>query len=122
VIDGRPRPDFGPGKVERACACGAGWIGLADDPCWWCAQAERRQLEDQRRRLLWPDWMADQGARYDDLSPVDKAVWDRTRGITRGEDSVKAWTGRLLDSVAAGIITDAEARAALDRAERRRRD
>jgi hypothetical protein len=122
VIDGRPRPDFGPGHVERACQCGATWIGGADDPCWWCAQAERRQLDDQRRRLLWPEWMASQGPRYDELAPVDRAVWDRTRGILRGADSVKAWTHRLIDAVDAGIVTEAEARAALNRVENRRRD
>lgn len=118
MIDGRPRPDFGPGYVERACRCGASWIGGADDSCWWCAQALKRQLADQRKDLLWPAWMVGQGPRYDELAPIDRRVWDATRGIVRGADSVRSWARRLAEAVTAEVITEDEARAALTRAKR----
>jgi hypothetical protein len=122
MIDGRPRPDHGPGQVEHACACGAGWVGAVDEVCWWCAQAEARQRGHYRRELLWPAWMVEQGPRYDDLSPLDRALWDAARGIDRGEHSRRAWARRLGQAVTAGLITRHEARAALARARRRRAD
>jgi hypothetical protein len=75
--------------------------------------------EDQRRRLLYPDWADQPGERYDELSAVDRAVWDRTRGITRGEAATQAWHRRLAEHVALGTITSAEAIAATIRAEKR---
>lgn len=118
--DGRPRPDYGPGMVERACPCGAGWIGIADDPCSWCLDAAERDVVELRRRLLWPDWLVEQGPRYDELDDDDRAVWDATRGIARGEASERTWARRLADAVHAGIVTEADARAALTRATSRR--
>jgi len=100
------------------CDCGASWYGHPGDPCDWCARALQRQLDDQKQRILYPDWMVDQGPVYDQLSDVDKAVWDRTRGIARGEASFAAWIARIIDATQAGVITEAEADAAMGRAER----
>ena len=50
---------------------------------------------------------------------IDKAVWDRTRGQTRGTDSVETWVRRLGRAVQAGLITRAEAERAVDRLEQR---
>jgi len=118
-VDGVPRPDHGAGMVQRVCGCGAGWVGLPDDGCPWCAAAFERAVAEQRRALLWPDWLAEQGPTYDKLSPADRAVWDATRRIRRGEASVRAWARRLGEAVSAGIVTDVEAEAAIDRADRR---
>lgn len=98
--------------------CGAGWYGHTGDPCDWCHRALQHQLEDQRQRLLYPDWMVDQGPTYDQLDDVDKAVWDHTRGIARGESSFAAWVNRIVDATQAGVITELEADAAMRRAER----
>jgi hypothetical protein len=95
--------------------CGATWDLDEGYGCRWCAEALERMREDQRRRLLWPDWAESPSERYDELSAVDRAVWDRTRGIHRGEGSVDAHCKHLLDAEAAGIVTTDEARAALDR-------
>jgi hypothetical protein len=99
--------------------CGATWEFDEGYECRWCAEALERMRDDQRQRLLWPDWAADPGDRYDELSAVDKAVWDRTRGIIRGEGSVAVWTQRLMAAADAGIVTRSDATAALDRIERR---
>lgn len=122
MIDGRPRPDHGPGQIEHVCTCGGSWVGPVDEACWWCARSSALQLEHYRRDLLWPDWMIPQGPAYDSLTDVDRAVWDQTRGIVRGADSVKAWTRRLLEAVDADVITATEARAALSRARKRDAD
>lgn len=98
--------------------CQASWHGYDGDPCDWCAAALQRQLEDQRQRLLYPDWMTTQGLAYDQLSDVDKTVWDRTRGTVNGETSIAAWANRIIDAVQAGVITEPEADAATSRAER----
>jgi hypothetical protein len=120
-LDGVPRPDHGPGMTQRACRCGAGWVGLPDDPCGWCADALERQVADERRMLLDPPSLhSDNGhPRYDELDELDRAVWDRTRGQTRGTESVKTWLERLARAVRAGLITRAEACAAVDRLEKR---
>jgi hypothetical protein len=99
--------------------CGATWDLDEGYTCRWCVEALEAMQADQRRRLLWPDWASDPGDRYDELTAVDRAVWDRTRGITRGEGSVAAWTTRLMTAADAGIVTRDEATAALDRIENR---
>lgn len=103
--------------------CAAGWVGPPFDECPWCARAIARQVEDQRRMLLDPPWLASDAGdpRYDELSEVDKAVWDRTRGQRRDADSIKAWVERLARAVIAGVITEDEARRACDRYDRRDR-
>ena len=120
-LDGIPRPDHGPGMQQRVCPdCKAGWVGLAEDPCGWCADAAERQVADERRLLLDPPWLRSSAGdpRYDALSEVDKAVWDATRGQTRGADSLKVWAERLARAVTSGLITRHEADRALTRAER----
>jgi hypothetical protein len=117
-LDGVPRPDHGPGWRERRCAdCGAGWVGHVDDGddwCPWCERAEARQIEHERRMLLDPPWLrsSEGDPRYDRLSEVDKAVWDRTRGQSRGTDSLAAWETRLRRAVESGLVTKDEARTA----------
>jgi hypothetical protein len=118
-VPGVPRPDLGDGMVQLVCdECSAGWVGLPGEPCGWCADRTERQREDQRRMLLWPDRLGEHGPRYDELGEVDQAVWDRTRGIARGHDSRRAWAERLGRAVHAGLITEREAKAAMERVRR----
>ena len=42
--------------------------------------------------------------RYDVLSEIDKAVWDRTHGQTRGADSMSNYHGRLVRAVESGLV------------------
>jgi hypothetical protein len=111
--------------VDRQCAvCKATWTGLyVDDAewCWWCERRDERQLADQRRMLLWPE-MPERGPRYDALDAVGQAVWDRTRGQTRGDGSMVMWAGRLRRAVEAGWIEEREADAAMRRVTRGRTD
>ena len=122
--NGTSRPDHGPGFRNRLCGtCGAGWVGHerdGDDWCPWCEKAQARQVDDQRRLLLHPPWLrSDAGnPRYDDLSEADKAVWDRTRGQTRGASSVVMWAARLRRAVEAGWISEGEADKAMRRVTR----
>lgn len=121
-VDGQPRPDHGPGMVQRTCRCGAGWVGMPDDGCEWCARRVERQRADERRLLLDPPWLrSDVGdVRYDELDEIDKSVWDRTRAHQRGADSLEQWARRLARAVASGLMTRREADAALTRMERGR--
>lgn len=121
MIDGVPRPDHGPDMVERVCAdCSASWVGRVDDGCGWCERREERLRADTRAMLLNPPSLrSDAGhPRYDALDDVGKAVWDRTRGQTRGADSIAAWLSRLVRAVEAELITEADARRAIERVTR----
>lgn len=115
-LDGVPRPDHGPGYRQHLCAtCGAGWVGLDGEGCWWCQAALERQQADERRLLLEARWLHKGTGRYDELSEADRAVWDRTRGQVRGAHSVEAWVARLARAVEAGLVTEAEAVRAIRR-------
>jgi hypothetical protein len=110
------RLDYGPTWADLECdVCGATWVGELDDPCGWCEDRAARDLQDVRRAILWPDWSIPQGERYDDLSELDRLVWDTTRGIRRGAAVEHAWAERLRQAVEAGIITPAEAEAVINR-------
>lgn len=118
MIDGAPRPDFGPGWVERVCSsCSAGWVGELGEACSWCETREAQQTALERSLLLDPPWLRSSAGhpRYDALDEISRAVWDRTRGQTRGADSIVIWAARLRRAVDTGLITEAEA----DRAMRR---
>jgi hypothetical protein len=107
-----------PGEYDLACdACGATWVGEPDGVCPWCVDAAERQQLEQRRVLLFPDWLYDRDhPRYDDLDEVDRRVWDRTRGTP----PLRPWDERLARAVQSEIITRVEADAALTRTERGR--
>jgi hypothetical protein len=71
----------------------------------------------RRRRLLVLRSSAGH-PRYDALDDAGKAVWDRTRGQSRGADSIAAWVGRLERAVETELITEHEARRAIERVTR----
>lgn len=122
-----PRPDHGPGMWDLRCAvasCDAGWVGRVGDPCSWCVAREERQRDEERKSLLHPSHLAtsDGDARYNNLSDVDKAVWNRTRGIVgrdRHDGPATDWAHRLSAAVVGGTITEAEAEAAVRRLAKR---
>ncbi len=107
--------------IDRRCeVCGATWTGLyADDPawCWWCERRDEQLVADQRQMLLWPE-QPERGRGYEALDDVGKAVWDRTRGQSRGSDAITTWVGRLERAVEAEVITADEARQAIRRVTR----
>ena len=119
MIDGRPRPDHGPGWHERVCrVCGADWVGHqrdGDEWCGWCEDSLIRRAAAERAELLDPSWLrSDAGnPRYEALDDTDRAIWDRTRGQSRGADSLAAWAGRLRRAVDGGLITRHEAERAM---------
>jgi hypothetical protein len=116
--DGTPRPDHGTGYLERVCAdCGASWVGHEDEPCYWCERATARLLEDERSYLLHPPHLRSSAGqpRYDELGDDSRAVWDRTRGQTRGTGSLITHTARLGRAVTTGLLTPREAELALRR-------
>lgn len=121
MLDGYPRPDHGEGWRERVCStCSASWVGHGDDWCSWCEAALARQTVAQRAVLLDPPWLRTSAGepRYDALDDAGRAVWDRTRGQTRGTDSVTTWIGRLERAVEVELITEHEARRAIGRVTR----
>ena len=92
-----PRLDWGDQYHELECTtpCGASWVGRGGEPCPYCAGLYERLLIEQKRLLLKPEL-------------PERADPQRTR-------AVQAWAQRLARSVRAGIITEADARIALDR-------
>lgn len=107
--------------TERIIACdecGATWLGYPDDPCDWCIRAKERQMATDRDDLLHPTWAQDRGPVYDQLSEVDKAVWNRTRNITYDHDSIAFWVQRIGRAVDSGLITQTDADLAITRVER----
>jgi len=99
-VPGLARSEYGRRAFDLRCSlCGAGWVGAAFEPCWWCERALARLQADQRERLLWPEL-------------PDRE--DRHRPA-----ALRSWAGRLARGVRAELITEAEARAAFDRHKRR---
>jgi len=91
-----PRPDWGPLFHELECSgCAATWVGPRKTPCPWCAGLYERSVAEQRLILLRPDFPGSDAKNHD--------------------AAVKAWAERLAMSVTAGIVTERDARWALDR-------
>lgn len=116
---GRQTSPYEPGWVTPVCGlacdvCGATWDGCPGEICPWCVTGAQRQLADQRRQLLRPDWarLLDD-PRYAELDDDDRAVWRRTRDLPDPDTAATAWARRLRHAVDAGIVTEAEANEAL---------
>ena len=107
----------GADDLVQCMRCGAQWQGDATEPCSWCADAYVRNRAQQRQELLNPDWLrrSEGHQRFDDLSPIDQQVWNRTRGQTREPQSIDAWKRELARAVMADLITEQEARSAMSR-------
>ena len=100
-IVGRHRPEYGPNVYDVACdQCDATWCAEPGDPCPWCLRQLELLQEMHRRALLSPD-----------LPDLDDQ---------RRHASMTSWAGRLARAVQAEIVTEHEARAAIQREEGRR--
>jgi hypothetical protein len=61
-----------------------------------------------REKLLQPEWMNNQGPKYQLLSDVDKRIWNQTRGIKPVADIEQEWMNKLCEAEQAGHITSSE--------------
>jgi hypothetical protein len=99
IRDGMTRPEHGPGMADCRCvSCGATMVAHVGDPCAYCAVAVEKMTGWQRQMVLDPELPDVADVRYD--------------GACRG------WAERLAVAVAAGIVTEHEARVAWRRAVR----
>lgn len=90
------RPDHGPGWAECECsACGATAVAIISEPCAWCERSLERQIGWQRDKLIHPE-----------LPDPDD---------TRYESALHAWVERLAVAVKADILSEDEARRAIQR-------
>lgn len=70
--------------------------------------------EDERKALLWPPWATNgEGARYEALDDVGKAVWRQTRGQRVDTDTQERWIEDLRNAVARKFITAEDAHTAI---------
>jgi len=91
-----PRPEFGPGYHNLECdQCQASWVGRSGSSCNYCAGLGARSLAEQPALLLRP------------VLPVA----DSPNRLT----AEMAWAERLANAVKAGVVTEIEARRALER-------
>ncbi len=95
---GPMRPDYGHRWADLRCdQCGATWVGVIGEPCWWCRRSYEITLEHQAELVLTPP----------DLDP-DLNDAARTAAL-------EAWAERLAVAVKAGVISEGEARGAMKR-------
>lgn len=80
-------------------ACGATWVGLAGDPCAWCARMLDQMQESAADAALDPPDLDANDARY--------------------PQALRAWAERLDVAVAAGIVDRATAQRAILRKKNR---
>jgi len=93
-----PRPDWGPLFHDLECSgCAATFVGKRKTPCPWCEGLYERSVAEQRLILLRPDFPASDAKNYD--------------------AAVKAWIERVGRGVVADVITETEARRAVERFE-----
>lgn len=90
------------------CKCGASWLGFWYEACDWCFRRTQAQWESHKAELLNPSWMQTQGPKYLELSELDQAVWDETRGIKRGTDVERQWMADLKECLELGLISERE--------------
>jgi hypothetical protein len=97
---GRLRPDWGPRFADlECCLCEATWVGPIGEQCSWCADALDNMRAWQAEMLLRPELPDHDDQRYD--------------------AAVEAWAGRLGRGIAADLITEPQATAAIQREVRR---
>jgi hypothetical protein len=97
---GRLRPDWGPRYADlQCCLCEATWVGPIGEQCSWCTEALDNMRAWQAEMLLRPELPDHDDQRYD--------------------AAVEAWAGRLGRGIAADLITEPQATAAIQREVRR---
>lgn len=77
---------------ELSCArCGATWVGVLGEDCFWCWRTFSQMVDHQAERVL---------------QPPDADVDDRMAALA-------AWAKRLAVAVKAGLVSEPQARRAL---------
>jgi hypothetical protein len=108
IIPGTP-----PHDVWITCdQCDAMWLGQPFDECEWCTSIGEDIAIRERDALLFPEWIG-WNHRYRDLSPIDRKVWEATRGIHG--DYIRNWQRRIFNALTHNVITGHEAKLALER-------
>lgn len=104
--------------AEVVCSvCGASWDREEGTDCRWCTEALGRLRDNERKALLWPDWLhIVRHPGYLACSDVDRKIWAQTRGVANVEGAASFWAEHLRRGVEAGLITRHEAEGALRRA------
>lgn len=103
-------------EVDYRCSvCNATWVGPIGDWCEWCHQRWVNDQENRKRKLLFPEWL-EWGKRYWECSPIDRRVWEQTRGFHR--DFLVNWERSIMQAIANDQVTGLEAAQALKRSER----
>jgi len=83
-------------------------MGYQSEACLWCWKRDQINLQMYREKLLQPEWMHNQGPKYQQLSDVDKRIWNQTRGIKPVADIEQEWVNQLHAAEQAGHITSEE--------------
>ena len=90
------RPDFGPTAAELECvACDATWTGPIGERCPYCDRHRELLLRYQAELVLTPPEIEPDAGRYD--------------------SAMAAWARQLAHAVTAEIVTEQDARRALER-------
>jgi hypothetical protein len=93
-----PRPDCRNRWADLECSvCSATWTGRTGESCGWCEQRYKSMLAEQRDLLIHPSLP----------EPTDQH-FDR---------AVDSWVERIGRGVLAGIVTESDARRAVERFE-----
>src|SRR5215510_6456667 len=92
--------------------CEGKWLGQPFDECEWCNESDRIAIERAKHRLLFPEWL-EWGERYDQLSELDRVVWERNRGFSANYQD--KWLDQLDRANQLGEITDHELANSVDR-------
>jgi bacterioferritin-associated ferredoxin len=91
-----PRPDCGIGWSDLKCSvCSATWTGRPNESCGWCRNRYKSMLANQRQLTLRPNLPS--------------------RNDPKRIGALDAWAQRLARAVRSEIVTEADARDALDR-------
>jgi hypothetical protein len=87
---GQLRPDYGEHYADlQCCACGATWVGVTGERCWWC----------QRSHQIMCDYQAELVVRRPEIDPSD----------ARYQPAMKAWAERMVIAIKAGVIRKEDA-------------
>jgi hypothetical protein len=92
--------------------CDAMWLGQPFDECEWCAETALVRERNRKQAILFPEFIH-WDDRYTRLSPINREVWQRTRGM--GRDFESSWQQQLFNAITHNVVTGYEAKLALER-------
>jgi hypothetical protein len=112
---GRPNNlgTIGNGDFNYQCLkCLASWVGPNGDYCDWCHKRWLMVQADNKRKLLFPEWL-EWGDQYYQLGKVSREVWANTRGYSG--NFLSPWLARIEKAQTNGEISEVEFVAAFKR-------